>query len=76
MGLPSDSIRRYARPTATPAPGDIALFRFGRCVSHAGILLPEPRQVIHAFAGSGVIVSSMDGQELNGRFNSVWTVVP
>ena len=69
-------IQQYARQTVTPEPGDIALFRFGRCVSHAGIVLPEPRTVIHAFAGVGVIVSSLDGQELRGRLHSFWRVVP
>ena len=68
-------IQHYAQQTTSPEPGDVALFRFGRCVSHAGILLPEPRTVIHAFAGSGVILSSLDGQELAGRLHSFWQVV-
>ena len=69
-------IQQYARQTDTPEPGDIALFRFGRCVSHAGIVLPEPRTVIHALAGSCVIISPMDGQELGGRLHSFWQVAP
>ena len=69
-------IQQYAKQTTMPEPGDIALFRFGRCVSHAGIVLPEPRTVIHAFAGVGVILSSLDGQELGGRLHSFWKVAP
>ena len=69
-------IQQYAKQTATPEPGDIALFRFGRCVSHAGIVLPEQRTVIHAYVGSGVILSSLDGQELVGRLHSFWRVIP
>ena len=42
-----------------PQPGDIAVFKFGRCVSHAGIVLEWPR-IIHAYVGMGVIVSSVD----------------
>lgn len=42
-----------------PQPGDIAVFRFGRCVSHAGIVMEWPR-IIHAYVGMGVIVSSAD----------------
>ncbi len=68
-------VRQYATETAAPEPGDIALFRFGRCVSHAGIVLPEPRSVIHAYTGIGVIISSLDGQELRGRLYSFWTVL-
>lgn len=71
-----EGIQQYAKQVEVPEPGDIALFRFGRCVSHAGIVLPEPRTVIHAFAGSGVIISSLDGQELGGRLHSFWRVVP
>ena len=42
-----------------PQPGDIAVFKFGRCVSHAGIVLEWPR-IIHAYVGMGVIVSSVN----------------
>ncbi|WP_130471886.1 NlpC/P60 family protein [Candidatus Magnetaquicoccus inordinatus] len=69
-------IQQYARPVVTPEPGDIALFRFGRCVSHAGIVLPDTKKIIHAYAGHGVILSALDGQELAGRLHSHWTVVP
>lgn len=71
-----DGIQQYAKETTTPEPGDIAVFRFGRCVSHAGILLPDISTVIHSFSGSGVIISALDGQELGGRLHSFWKVVP
>lgn len=38
--------------------GDIALFRFGRCVSHGGIVTEWPH-VIHAYVGQGVIESDI-----------------
>ena len=41
-----------------PLPGDIAVFKFGRCVSHAGIVLAWPK-IIHSYVGLGVIVSSV-----------------
>ena len=41
-----------------PLPGDIAVFQFGRCVSHAGIILGWPR-IIHAYVGMGVIISDV-----------------
>ena len=45
---------RYARPTDAPAPGDIALFRFGRTFSHGAIVTCWPR-LIHAYWNIGVV---------------------
>jgi len=45
---------RYAREIASPAPGDIALFRFGRTFSHGAIVVAWPR-VIHAYWSIGVV---------------------
>lgn len=50
-------VKKYCDPVENPQPGDIAVFRFGRCVSHAGIVTDWPR-IIHAYVGLGVIVSS------------------
>lgn len=41
-----------------PLPGDIAVFAFGRCVSHAGIITEWPK-IIHAYVGMGVIESNI-----------------
>lgn len=50
-------IQKYCNvQTGEPQPGDIAVFRFGRCVSHAGIVLAWPT-IIHAYVGLGVILS-------------------
>ena len=52
-----------------PQPGDIAVFQFGRCVSHAGIVTEWPK-VIHAYYDMGVIESSVNEAllcEKNGR---------
>lgn len=45
--------------TGEPHPGDIALFKFGRCVSHGGIVVEWPK-IIHAYVGMGVIVSDVN----------------
>jgi hypothetical protein len=37
-----------------PEPGDVALFRFGRCFSHGSIVTEWP-QLIHAWHAGGVI---------------------
>ena len=42
-----------------PLPGDIAVFQFGRCVSHAGIVTEWPR-IIHAYVDMGVIESDIN----------------
>lgn len=47
-------LEQNMRQVEQPLPGDIALFRFGRCYSHGTIVVDWPR-VIHAFAGLGVV---------------------
>ncbi len=37
----------------TAQPGDIALFKFGRCFSHSGIFTHKPNQIVHAAAITG-----------------------
>jgi cell wall-associated NlpC family hydrolase len=43
--------------TATPQAGDIALFQFGRCFSHAGIMI-NADELVHAYAPLGVCTVS------------------
>jgi len=42
-----------------PLPGDIAVFQFGRCVSHAGIVVEWPR-IIHSYVQLGVVLSDIN----------------
>lgn len=50
-------VERYCdKIEAEPLPGDIAVYQFGRCISHAGIVLEWPK-IIHSYVGMGVIVS-------------------
>ncbi|BAP88837.1 cell wall-associated hydrolase [Burkholderiales bacterium GJ-E10] len=44
-----EGIRRYAAEVMDPAPGNIALWKFGRIYSHAGIITDWPA-IIHAYA--------------------------
>ena len=48
-------------------PADIVLYRVGRCYSHAGIVMQWPQQIIHAYRGEGVVISSGIGGQLGGR---------
>ena len=40
-------VEQYARPVSAPQPGDIAVWRFGRCFAHGAIVVEWPT-VIHA----------------------------
>lgn len=69
-------VASVAREVAVPLPGDMALFRFGRCVSHAAIVVDWPL-CIHAYVGQGVVeVDAVNGAELAGRLHSFWSLVP
>jgi cell wall-associated NlpC family hydrolase len=67
---------QFGRRTDDPQPGDAVLWRFGRCFSHAGIVLRWPEQVIHAFRPyGGVAITPPDASLLQGRevvFYTFW----
>ncbi len=51
-----EGLTRYTREIeAPPHPGDIVLFRFGRCFSHGGIVVKWPT-IIHAYVGKGCVL--------------------
>ena len=52
LGVLLDHAVEIAGP---PAPGDIALWRFGRCFSHGAIVVDWPI-VIHAYLGRGCVL--------------------
>jgi cell wall-associated NlpC family hydrolase len=57
----------YAREIAgPPAPGDLVLFRFGRCFAHGGIVSAWP-MMIHAWNGVGVVPVDVTQALLGGR---------
>lgn len=69
-------VERYAREVAAPLPGDIALFRFGRCFSHAAIVLDDPA-ILHAYRPAGSVVlddrcANADLVAREVRFFSLW----
>lgn len=67
-------IEKYAKPVVVPKPGDIALFRFGRCISHAAIVVEWPL-VIHSYVRLGVVYSNAEqDQELRGRVAGFWSL--
>ena len=64
-----------AAPVDEPQPGDIALFKFGRCFSHGAIVI-GPQQVVHACITAGRVCTlrtheaPLAGREV--RFYSPW----
>ena len=44
---------KYTHEVTTPQPGDIALWKFGRCFSHAAIITDWPH-IIHAYVNNKV----------------------
>lgn len=67
-----------ARPVQAPAPGDIALIRFGRTFSHSAICIatePEP-DYVHAYVNLGVIRTRAGEAPLAGRPSQFWSVIP
>jgi NlpC/P60 family putative phage cell wall peptidase len=63
-----DGLRDHAHEIvgAQPAPGDVALFRFGRCFSHGAIVTEWPL-LIHAWHVGGVMRGDATQALLAGR---------
>jgi cell wall-associated NlpC family hydrolase len=68
------NIELFARKVETPLPGDIALFRIGRVVSHGAIVVSWPA-IVHSWVDARAVV--MDDAEGNSRlakkFVGVWS---
>jgi cell wall-associated NlpC family hydrolase len=58
-------------PTATAMPGDIAGFRIGLCIQHAGVML-GPRDFIHVIAGRRTVISRIDDATWGRRLECYW----
>ena len=55
-----EGLTRYTREIdGAPSPGDIVLFRFGRCFSHGGIVVKWP-VIIHAYLGKGCVLEDAE----------------
>lgn len=55
-----DGLLKYAKEIpGDPQPGDIVLFRYGRCFSHGAIVVAWP-EIIHAFAGRNCMFENVE----------------
>jgi cell wall-associated NlpC family hydrolase len=60
-------VLEYSREiVGPPQPGDIVLFRFGRCFAHGGIITAWP-MMVHAWNGVGVVPVDATQAALGGR---------
>jgi NlpC/P60 family putative phage cell wall peptidase len=63
-----------ASEVSDPRPGDVILFRFGRCFSHGGIVSArKPLTIVHAFAPARVVLE--DEVERSGELTERLTHV-
>lgn len=52
-----DTLLARAHEVLTPQPGDVMLFRIGRCYAHGGIVTgQEPLTIVHAFLPARCVV--------------------
>jgi cell wall-associated NlpC family hydrolase len=68
-------VERFAHKVdREPLPGDIVLYKFGRCVSHGAIVVEWPT-VIHSYLQMGVILGDGLQEPLNQRrFFGVYSI--
>jgi len=67
-------VKKYADPVTEPLPGDVVLYKVGRCFAHGAIVLAWP-DVIHAFRDEGgVVLGRFDSGRLAGRERQLWRV--
>lgn len=67
-------VERYAmKVDRAPKAGDIVLFKFGRCISHGGIMLND-HDIIHAYIGLGVVIGDINKEPLRGRYAGVYSI--
>lgn len=69
------NLELYAHRIKEPLPGDVAVWKFGKCFSHGAIVIEWP-EIIHAKMHNGVLLDLGNQGDLMGRavlFYSVFT---
>ncbi len=69
-----EGLMRYADPVDDPRPGDIAVYRWGRCISHAALVLDD-EYVIHAWIKAGRVTRTERWEPaLLNRLKGYWRI--
>ena len=56
-----------------PLPGDVLLFKYGRCLSHGAIVVAWP-VFVHSYIGVGVVLDSIETNlDMSERLAGVWS---
>lgn len=67
-----NDVAKYGHQVTEPQVGDLALFQFGRCVSHSGIIV-APGIMVHAYReAQAVIVEDISAH--TDRLHSYWSI--
>jgi NlpC/P60 family putative phage cell wall peptidase len=73
-------VLEHAREVRAPQPGDVAIFKFGRCHAHGGIVTKvKPLTIVHAYAPARCVleddvrrVAALCEPSRDPRFFSFW----
>lgn len=50
-------VRRFGKPVEAPRSGDVAMFKYGRCAAHGGIVTgSSPLTIVHAYQPAGLVL--------------------
>lgn len=67
-------VSQYGDQVESPQPGDLVVYKVGRCYSHAGIVVAWP-EIVHAFRDERCVVRGrFDTGRLAGRDMQFWRV--
>jgi NlpC/P60 family putative phage cell wall peptidase len=66
-------LMQYSREVDSPRPGDVIVWKFGRCFSHAAILCDND-QIIHSYLGQGVRLERRFAEVFTGRAVKYFTL--
>jgi NlpC/P60 family putative phage cell wall peptidase len=72
-------VSRFAHEIAAPKPGDLIVFKYGRCYSHGAIVTQiDPIRVVHAFLSARMVIEEELSQNIQlknakPRFFSHWS---
>lgn len=68
-----NNLLQYAHPVDTPKPGDIAMFKYGRTISHGSIIIEWP-MIIHAFRNEHMVtISDASKGDLEHRLHGFYS---
>lgn len=66
-------LAKYGREVAEPKPGDVIIWKFGRCFSH-GAILCDNGYIIHSYLNQGVRLELRDAEVFRGRAVKYFTL--